>query len=49
MLSDDDVKHAFLKQGVQPFPMGTAEYKDFVRGEVVRWTREVRQMNIAID
>lgn len=49
MLTDPSVKDAFQKQGVQPYPMGPAEYKDFVRKEVERWKREVRQMNIEID
>lgn len=49
MLSASALKETFLKQGVQPFPMGPTEYKDFVSKEVERWTREVRQMNIAID
>ncbi|MEO8975215.1 MAG: tripartite tricarboxylate transporter substrate-binding protein, partial [Casimicrobiaceae bacterium] len=49
MLSDPAVKATFLKQGVQPFPMGPAAYKDFVRKEVDRWTQEVHQMNISID
>lgn len=49
MLSDPAVTEAFLKQGVQPFPMGPPEYKDFVHKEVDRWTREVRQMHIQID
>jgi tripartite-type tricarboxylate transporter receptor subunit TctC len=49
MLSDPAVKDSFLKQGVQPYPMGPVEYKEFVRKEVERWTREVRQMNISTD
>jgi tripartite-type tricarboxylate transporter receptor subunit TctC len=49
MLSDPSVEQAFLKQGVQPLPMGPAAYGAFVRKEVDRWTREVRQMNITID
>ena len=49
MLSDASVKETFLKQGVQPFPMGPAEYKDFVRKEVEHWKREVQQMNIQIE
>jgi tripartite-type tricarboxylate transporter receptor subunit TctC len=49
MLADPAVRDAFLKQGVQPFPKGPAAYKDFVRHEVEKWTREVRQLNIATD
>jgi tripartite-type tricarboxylate transporter receptor subunit TctC len=49
MLADPAVRDAFLKQGVEPFPMGPAGYAEFVRKEVDRWTREVRQMNISVD
>lgn len=49
MLSDPAVKETFLKQGVQPFPMGPSKYKDFVHKEVERWIHEVREMNISID
>jgi tripartite-type tricarboxylate transporter receptor subunit TctC len=49
MLADPAVRDTFLKQGVQPFPMGPADYRVFVQKEVAHWTSEVRQMHIAID
>jgi len=48
-LADPALKEAFLKQGVEPFPMGPASYSNFVRKEVEKWTRAVREMNIASD
>jgi len=49
MLADPAVRDTFLKQGVQPLPMGPSAYREFVRTEVERWTRDVRQMNISVD
>jgi len=49
MLDEPGVKDAFLKQGVQPFPMGPDDYASFVRKEVEHWTQAVRHMNISLD
>lgn len=43
------VKELFNKQGVQPFPMAPGPYGEFVRKEVEKWSREVRQLNIVPD
>lgn len=49
LLAEPAVREAFLKQGVLPESMSPAGYRTFVRNEVVRWTSEVRQLNIAPD
>jgi len=49
VLEDPTVRDAMLKQGVQPEISSAADFRDFVRSEVVRWTRDVKQMNISLD
>lgn len=49
ILEDPAMRDAMLKLGVQPESSSAADYREFVRSEVVRWTREVKQMNISSD
>jgi len=49
MLDDPAVREALLKQGLQPSVSTPDEYREFVRGEVQRWTKGVREMNISIN
>jgi tripartite-type tricarboxylate transporter receptor subunit TctC len=49
MVDDPGVRDALLKQGLQPNVSTPQEYREFVRGEVKRWTKHIRQMNISIN
>ncbi|TCT06313.1 Bug family tripartite tricarboxylate transporter substrate binding protein [Paralcaligenes ureilyticus] len=49
MVDDPGVRDALLKQGLQPSVSTPQEYREFVRGEVERWTKRIRQMNISIN
>ncbi len=49
MVDDPGVRDALLKQGLQPNVSTPQEYREFVRGEVERWTKRIRQMNISIN
>lgn len=49
ILDDRQVRDALLKQGVQPEITSAADYREFVRTEVLRWTKEVKQMHISLD
>lgn len=45
-LASDDVKARFAEMGAQPAPTSAAEFNGFIRTEVERWTKVVREQNI---
>lgn len=49
MLANKDVQDLLVKQGVEAKPMDGQALRDFMRDDVQKWTRTVRQMNIAND
>jgi len=48
-LGDAALRDTFLKQGVQPFALAPAPYREFVAKEVDKWTRDVRQLSITAE
>ena len=49
MLAQKEVQDLLLKQGVAAKSMDGAALRDFIRDEVQKWTRAVRQMGIAAE
>ena len=47
MLAQKEIQELLMKQGVAARSMEGAALRDFIREDVVKWTRAVRQMGIA--
>ena len=45
-LAADDVKARFAEMGAQPAPTLGAEFNGFIKAEIERWTKVVREQNI---
>jgi len=45
-LAADDVKARFAEMGAQPAPTSAAEFNGFIKAEIDRWTKVVRDQNI---
>jgi len=42
-----DVKAKLVKEGLDPVPSNTpAQFKDYVQGEIIRWSKTVKESNI---
>ena len=49
MLAVKEVQDLLVRQGVEARPMDGQALRDFMRDDVLKWTRTVRQMGIASD
>ncbi len=49
ILSSDDVKKQFLKEGAEEDYLGPTEFGSFVEGDITKWTRVVNKANIKLE
>src|SRR6185503_5710863 len=47
ILATDDMKRRLSSEGAEPAPMGPADFNVFVRNEIAKWTKLVRERKIA--
>jgi tripartite-type tricarboxylate transporter receptor subunit TctC len=49
ILATDDMKRRLSTEGAEPAPMGAADFNVFVRNEIAKWTKLVRERKIQPD
>jgi tripartite-type tricarboxylate transporter receptor subunit TctC len=49
ILRDPDVKEQFLKIGAEGKPMSSSQYASFIRAEIEKWSKVVKQANIKME
>ena len=48
ILTSEDIKSIFLKEGVEVGYLGTAEFSSLIASEITKWTRVVKEANIIV-